>query len=108
MTLLKYCQENNIVIKTPIINIYEYLIFWRILKGLDIGIYIYPFGFEKNLASDKSSSYNYLFLCKLKKKFKQSKIKMANELSLMMIMSNENNYNNFKINDDFWCFNLSV
>ena len=29
---------------------------------------------------------------------------MANELSFIFIMIYDNNYNNFKINDDYWCY----
>jgi hypothetical protein len=108
MTLFNYCQENNIIIKTPVIDTYPYLVFWRILKGENIATYIYPFGYEniyKGSFEDNELSYfHYNLLIKLKKQYKKSKLKMANELSFIFIMTYDNNYNNFKINDDYWCY----
>jgi hypothetical protein len=103
MTLLDYCKENNIDIILPKDNSTN-LIFWRIIKGEPINKYIVPFGCENIVGNNNTFFLSSYIIGELKKHMLKSKIKLINELSLMILMLSNDNENNFKISKNHWCY----
>ena len=96
MSLLEYCNKNNIEITLPKIYDLPNIKYWNVLKDEIIENNIVPFGLED------ITKITYNKLLELKKI--KNKKKMYDKLSRFLFLQSEENENNFELSKNHWCY----